>query len=304
MVTESIVNTEAGHIKFILCARRKREDSQARYFYEWGNIHVSLMLTTPVVTRVFQRYAQHFAITGVDSDRLIYPLSDMEWDNMADHWLNSYDDFVASLTDEGYRERMQPHKFGDDAFALALSNGRLRFVREGYRPGGGVKLVHWLRKNPSLTNEEFNRRYLDEYGPALVDALGGGQHLRKYVQNTQLEIAPERFKGTLFEHGDVGKYAGIDELWLETLDDVYRLCEDAEIHGRLLEAGEGLLDTAGSFSIVATERVVFDFVTPGEISPTPAIQDPESLESRAIAQGFRGWNVPAAPADLLENDGA
>lgn len=296
MAAEKVIDREAGHIKFILCARRKREDSQERYFYEWGNVHVAMMLTTPVVTRVFQRYVQHFAITGVESDRLIFPLSDMDWDNMADHWLATYDDFVASLTDEGYRERMQPHKFGDDAFALALSTGHLRFVREGFRSGGGVKLAHWLRKNPALSNDEFNRRYISEYGPALVDALGGNL-LRKYVQNTQLQIAPERFAGTLFEHGDVGKYAGIDELWFDSLDDVYRLQEDPSLYDRLLAAGEGLFDPEESFSMVTTERVVFDFVTPGEKSPAPAIQNPDSLEARVVAQGNRDWNIPTAPAD-------
>ena len=72
-------------IKFIIAARRKREDTQERYFYEWGIIHVALMLSAPAVMKLFRRYVQHYSIAGVGNDMLIHPLSDMEWDNMADH---------------------------------------------------------------------------------------------------------------------------------------------------------------------------------------------------------------------------
>ena len=63
-------------IKFMLVSRRKPGDTQEKYFYEWGIIHVALMITTPSVMRTFRRYAQHFTVNGVDGDRLLYPLSD------------------------------------------------------------------------------------------------------------------------------------------------------------------------------------------------------------------------------------
>ncbi len=69
---------EAACLKFLICARRKPEDTQERYFNEWGNIHVSLMLTTPEVMQVFQRYAQHYSVSGIESESLIYPLSPMQ----------------------------------------------------------------------------------------------------------------------------------------------------------------------------------------------------------------------------------
>ena len=110
-------------IKFILAARRKPGDTQERYFYEWGIIHVALMLTTPAVMETFRRYVQHYSIAGVTNDVLIHPLSDMGWDNMADHWLESTDDFAPILHSQAYVERMQPHKFGDDAFNIELTSG-------------------------------------------------------------------------------------------------------------------------------------------------------------------------------------
>ena len=62
-------------LKFMLAARRKREDTQERYFYEWGIIHVSLMLQTPTVMDSFRRYVQHYTVSGIANDMLIFPLS-------------------------------------------------------------------------------------------------------------------------------------------------------------------------------------------------------------------------------------
>ena len=41
------------------------------------------MLTTPEVMQVFKRYVQHYSISGVTGDMLVFPLSAMEWDNTA-----------------------------------------------------------------------------------------------------------------------------------------------------------------------------------------------------------------------------
>ena len=40
-------------LKFILAARRKPEDTQERYFYEWGVIHVALRVSNPSTLQVF-----------------------------------------------------------------------------------------------------------------------------------------------------------------------------------------------------------------------------------------------------------
>ena len=45
--------------KFILADRRKPEDTQERYFYEWSITHVALMITNPPTQRAFTRCAQH-----------------------------------------------------------------------------------------------------------------------------------------------------------------------------------------------------------------------------------------------------
>ena len=283
------------YIKFLICARRKRNNTQEHYFYEWGNIHVALMLTTPEVMRVFKRYVQHFSVSDISSEQLIFPLSEMEWDNMADHWIETYDDFVVSLTANGYVKRVQPHKFGDDAFELSLAKGRLAYQKEGFRSGGGVKLIHWIRKNPELSSDEFDHRYFEHYGPAMIEAAG--LRLRKYVQNTPLKLDAERFRGTLFEKGGVGKFAAVDEIWFDSIDDLVSLRENEATYSKVQAAIDGLVDPNGTFSMVTTERIVFDFITQGEQSPPPSIHDASSLEAHVDQQGYADWNIPRLPND-------
>ena len=52
------------------------------------------------------------------------------------------------------------------------------------------------------------------------------------------------------------------------------------------------VDPAGSFSLVMTERVVYDYTRGAESSPAPAVLDPGSLEAAIDGQEYRGWNVP------------
>ncbi len=47
-------------MKFMLAARRKPDETQEQYFYEWGIIHVALMITTPLIA-AFKRYVQHYS---------------------------------------------------------------------------------------------------------------------------------------------------------------------------------------------------------------------------------------------------
>jgi hypothetical protein len=280
-------------MKFILAARRKPADTQERYFYEWGIIHVALMITNPSTQRSFQRYTQHFAINGVLNEWLWHPLSPMSWDNMADHWVARFDDLVASMRSLDYVQRMQPHKFGDSNFAVELTGGRVVYEQPEFR-NGGVKLIHFLRKRPNLSDEEFERRWRDEHAPAVLQALEPLGILRKYVQNPRLPLDPAIFKGTLFEAGGVGQHAGIEEFWFDSLDDLERLRSDTKARNRIV-ASDRELTADGSFSMVTTERVVFDYVTPGRQTPGAAVLTPGTLEAMIDAQGYTDFNTPRPP---------
>jgi EthD domain len=280
-------------MKFILAARRKPEDTQERYFYEWGIIHVALMITNPSTQRAFQRYTQHYSINGVSNDLLWHPLSPMAWDNMADHWLESFDDLVASVRSLDYIHRMQPHKFGDFNFAVELTGDRVVYEEPQFR-NGGVKLIHFLRKRRDLSDEDFDHRWRSEHAAAMLQTLKPLGILRKYVQNPRLALDPAIFKGTLFEAGGVGQHAGIEEFWFNGLEDLERLRGDVKARNRIVASDRGLTDE-GSFSMVTTERVVFDYATPGRQTPKAAVLTPGTLEAMIDAHGYTGFNIPRPP---------
>ena len=274
-------------LKFMLASRSKPEHTKERYYFEWGIIHVALMLTTPTVMSTFRRYAQHFVPDGVDGDKLLFPLSEMAWENMADHWLETWADLVLPFKADDYPNRMQPHNFGDSNFDLQLMTGEELYADDGYY-AGGIKLVHFLHRREDVDLEDFKTRYR-AHGDVLVYA--GRGLLRKYLQNTETTGDPACFKGTLFELGGVNSYAGVEELWFDDVDAVYRFCSDAGRRANLLESYAGFVDDA-TYSMVTTERVVFDFVTPGHISPQPAVLTEGTLESLVDAQGYTGWWMP------------
>lgn len=281
-------------IKFIIAARRKPEDTQERYFYEWGIIHVALMVSSPSVMRTFRRYVQHYSISGIDDDMLIHPLSPMAWDNMADHWMERHEDLVESVRANDYIRRMQPHVFGDKAFVLQLASGEVMFEEEGFSPGG-VKLIHFLKKKQGLSEKEFGRYWRERHAPAIMEATRGQGLIRKYVQNLPLSLESAFFKGTLFEHGGVNSYAGVEEFWFDSLDDLARLRRDPRIFDAIRSSEENFIAAGETFSMVTTERVIYDYTLGERSSPKPAVFDPDSLEAAVYRQGLNGWNLPPEP---------
>jgi len=276
-------------LKFMLAARRKPGDTQERYFFEWGFIHVALMLGTPSVMQSFRRYVQHYSVSGISDDMLVYPLSPMAWDNMADHVVDDYEAIGIPFKAADYPARMQPHKFGDDAFAIELLDWETIYQEEGFY-AGGVKLIHWLRKRPELTLEEFNVRWR-EHARDVVETAPEGL-IRKYMIDPQVPMDPSVFKGTLFEWGNVGRYAGVEELWFRSVEDLARLRLDPVLYAKLRASYAGFVDEEDTFAMVTTERVIHDYITPDHISPQAAVLDPNSLEAAVDRQGYGGWNIP------------
>ena len=275
-------------IKFMLVSRRKPGDTQEKYFYEWGIIHVALMITTPSVMRTFRRYAQHFTVNGVDGGRLLYPLSDMAWDNFADHWLDRPEDNLAPFESDDYMQRMHPHNFGDSNFVIEYARETFRAEEPGFEPGG-VKLLHVVRSRPDLAADEFAVAWREQHAAALLSV--GASRPGRLVQNLHAEVDRKDFAGTLFELAGVGGYAGIEELWFDDLESLLGFTGDEAVRAAVL--GEAsCIDPAGSFAMVVTERVVYDYTLGAGSSPRPAVLDPESLEAAVDAQKYAGWNVP------------
>ena len=225
---------------------------------------------------------------GLDGGRLLFPFSEMEWENMADHWLETWEDLVLPFKADDYPNRMQPHNFGDSNFDLQLMTGEELYADDGY-----YSRRHQAGAVPAPARGREPRRVQGEVPRARRRARGGRPGLlRKYVQNTETTGDPAYFKGTLFELGGVNTYAGVEELWFDDVDAVYAFCAATPDAGRAAARATPASSDDGTYSMVTTERVVFDFVTPGHISPQPAVLAEGTLEALVDAQGYTGWWVP------------
>jgi hypothetical protein len=278
-------------LKFTLASRHKDEGTRERFFYEWSMIHVALMLTTKSTFNVFRRYVQHYGILGVSNDMLIHPFSDQDWESFADHWVENHEDVMNSVRNRDYVERMQPHSFGSHRFITGLSTFETVYEEPGFR-SGGVKLIHFLKKKPELSQEEFNKRFREGHASVWTDLIRSKGLVRKYVQDTPVDLDPAIFKGTLFELGSIGLYAGMEEFWVESVDAVARLRRDPQICTAISGSERNFVEPEGSISMVVNERVVFDFVTPSERTPLPAVCNPDSLEAIIDRQGYKDFDKP------------
>lgn len=278
-------------MKFTLASRHMDEGTRERFFYEWSMIHVALMLTTPTVPRVFRRYAQHFNIAAAAGDQLIYPLSPENWESFAEHWVENYEAFLESVSAQDYVLRMQPHRFGSHRFITALSSFSTVYEAPGFC-SGGVKLIHFLKKEAAVSQDAFTAWMRTDRAATLQNTLGSKGFVRKIVHDTPAPIDPAVFKGTLFEMGSIGLYAGMEEIWLEDVNALGMLSRDRDVRAALAAGEKGMVNAPESISMLVCERLLWDFVTPGEQTPQPAILNPESLEALIDRQGYRDFDKP------------
>lgn len=278
-------------IKFLLTTRPKTGGEPGMFDYEWGVIHPALMVTTESVVRAFHRYAQHRYVDGATPQDLRIPPAPEGWSTMADHWLENFDALNEVFTPE-YMRRMHPHNFGDPQFVIELAEGHVIKDDPGRRDG--VKVVSFVKSIPGLDFDEFVSTWTGDVARRTL-AADSAAIIKKYVLNTRLPIDPALFTGTLFELGGCGQYAGIEEIWFDSVEDARRFASDeyADAHAALRE----VVDVDASFSMLLIERVVWDRTVDG---PEPSIFNPDSFESRVVATERQAdqWHTPL-PARTL-----
>jgi len=277
-------------VKFIIISRRKPGWTRERFFYEWAFIHVALMLSTAPSMRRFKRYVQHYGNADIPGEQLLVPPSPMRWESYAEHWIENLD---TSVPGPEYTEQMQPHSFSDSAMQIAYLQGRCIYQRKDFR-SGGVKLIHRLAIPAGGLKSDSQRRWQEDHAPLLVKALEG-RGLRKYEINTALEVDPAEFRGnrtgTLFERASIDPPLGFEELWFDSLESALQLGTYPALRAQLEASYRQFADVEHSYSMVVHERVVFDFVTVGEMTPLPAVLHANSLEAQVFKTG-RPYHEP------------
>jgi hypothetical protein len=277
-------------IKFIIISRHKPGMTRERFFYEWAFIHVSLMLLTVPSMRRFKRYVQHYANPDIPNDCRVLPRSNMNWESYAEHWTEKLE---TTTPGPEYTEQMQPHSFSDSAMEIAYLEGETVYQRQDFR-SGGVKLIHRLARRDGRPVAELRRQWRDQHVPLMVEHLAG-RGLRKLAVNVPHEFNVADFRsdraGTLFEKASIDPPLGVEEMWFDSLESALQMGRDPELREKLTGSYRDLIDIGKSYSMLVHERVVYDFVTPGEISPLPAVLNPDSLESQLFKSG-RPYHEP------------
>jgi hypothetical protein len=277
--------------KFILANRRKEGMTLEQFRYEWGVVHVAVMLTTPSAMQIFRRYVQGYSLEDVDGSALAYPLAPERWDGCASLWFEALDDFARSMEEPDYLVRARPHDFSAPAMVLELTGEEVIFDDLDAPEEDVVKLIHFLRRAPGVGREQFAAIWRDEYATAVTGAVRDARGLvRKYVQNPALGLEGSVFEGSAYAQGVFGSYGGIEEFSFANRADFDAFTQDTEVRELLRKRGTGIVDADGSFSMVVTDRLRFT----SALSPDGSsvyCWAPPGLEVRSIP-GV--WSGPVA----------
>jgi EthD domain len=244
--------------KFMLANRRKEGMTLEQFRYEWGVVHVAVMLTTPSAMQIFRRYVQGYPLDDVDGSALAYPLAPERWDGFASLSFETLDDFARSMEEPDYLVRARPHDFSDPAMVLELTGEEVIFDDLDALEEEVVKLVHFLRRAPGVGREQFASIWRDEYAATVADATFDAKGLvRKYVQNPTLGLEGSVFEGSAYAQGVFGSYGGIEEFFFASRADFDAFTQDTGMRELLRERGARIVDPDGSFSMVVTDRLRF-----------------------------------------------
>jgi len=280
-------------IKFIIISRHKPGMTRERFFYEWAFIHVALMVQTASSMKRFKRYVQHYANPDIGDDQRLLPHPPKDWESYAEHWLERFEAYSPA---PDYADLMRPHSFSDSEMEIAYLEGASVYQRDDFR-SGGVKLIQRLIRRSGTSNAEFQQHWRDVHVPRVIAALRG-KGLRKYELNQRHDIdlgaLRQSRKGSLFDKADVNSADGFEELWFDSLEQALQVGADPALRQPLRASLAEFVDLEQSYSMFANERVVIDFVTPGEQTPRPAVLNPDSLEARLFTT-HRPYYEPRLP---------
>jgi hypothetical protein len=277
--------------KFMLANRRKEGMTLEQFHYEWGVIHVAVMLTTPSAMQIFRRYVQGYTLEDVDGSTLAYPLPPERWDGFASLSFETLDDFARSMEEPDYLVRARPHDFSDPAMVLELTGEEVIFDDLAAPEEDVVKLVHFLRRAPGVGREQFASEWRAGYATAVTDATRDAKGLvRKYVQNPALGLEGSPFEGSAYAQGVFGSFGGIEEFFFASRADFDAFTQDAGMRELLRELGAGIVDPGGSFSMVVTDRLRFASA-PSPDGASVYCWAPPGLEVRSVP-GV--WSGPVA----------
>jgi EthD domain len=241
-------------VKFVLANRRKEGMSLEQFRYEWGVVHVAIMVTTPAATDRIRRYVQGFSLEELFPHvPLVYPFSSDHWDGFASLTFETLDEFLTSVRP---RRGGPAHNFSHPSMVVDVTGERVIFDDlDAAAEEDTAKLVHFLRPAPGVTRARFAAAWHDSYASSVTRAARGAAC--KYVQNPPIPLETSPFEATVYGQGTFRAYWGIEELIFASRARFSAFADDARARELLGKAGDGLVDASGSFSMIVTDRLRF-----------------------------------------------
>lgn len=270
-------------MKFMIANRRLDGMSHEEFNYQWGVVHVALMVTTPSAMRVFRRYVQGYALSDVTDDDLVYPRSPAAWDGFATLSFEDMDLFMNALNEQDNNDRAKPHHFSAPEMIAQLTAEEVLRDALDLPEERAVKLVHFLKRREDVSSEEFGRRWRDEHA-ALV--LQQDDLVLRYVQNPALRFDEETFAGTPYGQGAFTLFAGVEELWLDGSDGLAEFA--ARLRDPMRHSADRFADPDESFTVVVTDRLRFESA-PAPDGDSTVCWVPPGIEVRATPGR---WTAP------------
>jgi EthD domain len=270
-------------VKFVLANRRKDGMTLEEFHYEWGVVHVAIMVTSPGATERIRRYVQGFSLQDVFPDvTLAYPYSPEGWDGFASLAFETLGEFLTSVQP---RRRGPSHDFSHPSMVVDVTaEETVMFDEFEAAEQDTVKLVHFLRPAGGVSRERFADGWLDGYAAAVAEAARGGA--RKYVLSPPVPLEASPFEGSPYGAGAFGTYWGIEELFFAGREDFVAFAADPQARELIRKAGDGLVDTGGSFSMVVTDRLRF-VSSPSPDGTVVYTWAPPGLEIRSVPGTLR-----------------
>lgn len=265
-------------VKFVLANRRKDGMTLEEFRYEWGVVHVAIMVTSPGATERIRRYVQGYSLEDLFPDvPLAYPYSAEHWDGFASLAFETLEQFLTSVHPRGSGPS---HDFSHPSMVVDVTGEEVVLFDElDAAEEDAVKLVHFLRPAPGVSRERFAGGWRDSYATAVAAAARGSA--KKYVLSPPVVLEASPFGDTPYGQGSFGAYWGIEELFFASREDFATFAGDPQARELVVKAGNGLVDAAGSFSMVVTDRVRF-VSTRGPDGRSVYTWAPPGLEMRSV----------------------
>jgi len=116
---------------------------------------------------------------------------------------------------------------------------------------GGIKIFHFLKRNDSITQEEFQKLWNESHGEALERCSAAKEQLRKMINNVQISLGEADYFGSK----ETVKYDGVFTMWFETTK-AFRAYE-REL-AAIAEQKDEFIDQSRSFFLYTDSCTILD----------------------------------------------